>query len=333
VPSPFSDLRSDRVGVFAKELPVAAAASAFDAIDATRAAGLSASFFSSPMTASARLDPGELQDVAAYARDSGIVLRAGVGSLNPLRAERSVETLAAGDGDLLTGFVRLLEACAALGVDAPMVVIGIEADRFDADIPWSQHLAAATAFFKQVAARAVDLGLTLVLKTHQELTSWEARRVIEAVGIERMRVALDPVNLIVRMEDPLSAASRLAGIISQVHIDDALLPEYADGLRRQSVPVGDGLIDWSDLVTAISASDPDAFWWGEAHQAELARPFRSDGWFTRHPDIDLREFARWIEAGVNSGRGSTWVTTDSAAQDAAALIPTRRQRILEVLGQ
>lgn len=319
--SPFTRLRADRRGVFAKELTDLDPAG--DPLLTARSLGLSGCFVGAPTTISADLDSGVLRDYAAKAADLGIKLNTSLGSLNPIRPERSTEALQAGNGNLFEGFVKLLIGCAELGATGPMVVVGIEADRFDRVIPWAEHLAAVRSFLQSVRPYLLEFGMRVLVKTHQELTSWEALDLIDATGSDAFSVAFDPVNLIVRMEDPVAAAARLAGSIAQVHVDDARLVADNSGLHRALCPVGDGDIDWQALTNDVLRSDPDAWWWAEIHRAELDMPFLANEWFDHHPDITLTEVARWLERGVRARRDTRPLYGD---------VPARIARAVEKLG-
>jgi sugar phosphate isomerase/epimerase len=255
-----------------------------------------------PTEISPALDHVELTAFAEFAEDAGLRIAVSLGSLNPVRPDRSPEALAAGDGDLRAGFVALVRAAARLGARSAMLVVGREEDRFASPVPFSEQLSLLGELLAAVRSRIEDTGVRVLIKTHQELTSWEALRLVDSAG-SAYGVAFDPVNSIVRMEDPLGAARRLAGAIGQVHVDDARLVAWAGGVGRALCPIGDGVLPWSDLIAAVGTSDPDAWWWGEAHRAELTMPFRADGWFRAHPDAPLEEIASWLAQAAGDAGG------------------------------
>ncbi|QRG70294.1 sugar phosphate isomerase/epimerase family protein [Brevibacillus choshinensis] len=285
-----------RVGIFAKDL----CGSSFDVRDSilqARQHGMKGTFIGTAIKASSTLDQGELEDIRKLAQESGITLGLGIGMLNPYRPERSSEALEVGNGDLAKGLLTLTEAALALGQPNVMLVVGKEEDRFNRSVTWSVQLEEVSYFLKRLEPDLRSLGARVLIKTHEEITSWEVRRLLEVLDPDLFGAAFDPVNLIVRMEDPIAAADRLAGRIGQVHVDDARLLWSGRGYSRLLCPVGEGCIDWTGLISRISASDPDAWYWGEIHRAELDVPFRNEGWFDFHPDIEISELAAWISKG------------------------------------
>ncbi|MEH7332139.1 TIM barrel protein [Neobacillus drentensis] len=287
----------ERVGIFAKDL----CGSSFDVRDSIQKTldhKLKGSFIGNALKASPTLDRWELEDIRQVAQESGITLGLQLGMLNPYRPERSSDALKVGNGDLAKGLLKLTEAALQLGQPNVMLVVGMEEDRFNQSVAWSDQLAVVSSFLKRLEPDLRSLGSRVLIKTHEEITSWEVRRLLEGLDSNLFGVAFDPVNLIVRMEDPTAAAERLAGRIWQVHVDDAHLLWSGRGYSRLLCPVGKGCIDWPALITRISTSDPDAWYWGEIHRAELDTPFLKEGWFDTHPDNEITEVATWLSKGM-----------------------------------
>ncbi|GHH99767.1 sugar phosphate isomerase/epimerase family protein [Neobacillus kokaensis] len=286
-----------RVGIFAKDL----CGSSFDVRDSVQKAGyhgLKGSFIGTALNASPTLDKLELEDIRQVAQESGITLGLQLGMHNPYCPERSSDALKVGNGDLAKGLLKLTEAALQLGQPNVMMVVGMEEDRFNRSVPWSTQLAEVSSFLKQLEPDLRSLGARVLIKTHEEITSWEVRRLLEGLDPNSFGVAFDPVNLIVRMEDPIAAADRLAGLIYQVHVDDAHLLWNGRGYSRLLCPVGKGCIDWPALIARIGETDPNAWYWGEIHRAELDTPFLNEGWFDEHPDIGIAEVATWVSKGM-----------------------------------
>ncbi|OIK15112.1 hypothetical protein BIV60_10285 [Bacillus sp. MUM 116] len=287
----------NRVGIFAKDL----CGLSFDVRNSIQEAfhhGLKGSFIGTALNASQTLDQCELEDIRQVAQESGITLGLQIGMLNPYQPERSSDALEVGNGDLAKGLLKLTEAALQLGQPNVMLVVGKEEDRFNRSVAWSDQLAEVASFLKRLEPDLRSLGARVLIKTHEEITSWEVRRLLEVLDSNLFGVAFDPVNLIVRMEDPIAAADRLAGLIWQVHVDDARLLWNGRGYSRLLCPLGNGCIDWPALMARISASDPDAWYWGEIHRAELDIPFLNEGWFDTHPDNEIAEVATWISKGM-----------------------------------
>ncbi len=61
------------------------------------------------------LDKGALREIRAKADELGLYLESGVGKINPYCSAEAPEFRAIGDGDIILGFTRMIEASAAIG--------------------------------------------------------------------------------------------------------------------------------------------------------------------------------------------------------------------------
>lgn len=73
-------------------------------------------------------------------------------------------------------------------------------------------------------------GSRLLLKTHEEITSFEIVRIIEKVGADVIGVLLDPVNFVARLEEPIVYNARVAPYVRQVHLEDFVVRYNDKGL-------------------------------------------------------------------------------------------------------
>ncbi|CAH1208642.1 hypothetical protein PAECIP111892_03149 [Paenibacillus auburnensis] len=288
-----SEVLAGRRGIFAKEL-FAPELPVREAIVRAAERGFNGLYLGSPTSISPELDRKELEEAGQFAKRAGIVPGISAGMLNPYQPGRSAEALEAGGGDLALGLLRLIEAARWVGQPEVMLVVGTEYDRFNRSLEWSEQLSAVAYLLRRIQRDVRSIGSRILIKTHQEITSWEVARLLDQLDSTVFAAAFDPVNLIVRMESPLAAARRLAGRIGQVHVDDAQLLWSGSGLARALCPAGSGCIPWPELIGLIRRSDPGAWYWGELHQAELVMPFLSPGWFGDHPDISLAEIVSWL---------------------------------------
>ncbi len=107
-------------------------------------------------------------------------------------------------------------------------------------------------------------------------TAADALRVIEAVGIDGLGVALDTGHIHLSDETPQEAVEKAGKRLLQVHVNDN------DGKRQQNLILGEGTFDFPGFLSALRASGYDGFL-----TAEL-------GWtYTLDPFPAVREMA-WI---------------------------------------
>jgi len=256
------------------------------ALSATAGFGLKGTIFSSLAEISASLDLGELRAARGLADELGVGIGASVDWINPL-TERGRSNAQYADGDLAGGLTRLIEVAADIGVHDLFFMVGKIEDRFDPEISWRAQLDAVADILVRLAPVLRERESRLLLKTHEEITSFEVARLIERVGPNLLGVALDPVNVLCRVEDPLAAARRVADFVAQVHVDDAVLRFEEGGVRRFLCPLGQGVVDWPAILALV----PDARRVLEFHSGQFAMPVFDPVWRRAQPDLTLDEYA------------------------------------------
>jgi sugar phosphate isomerase/epimerase len=316
-----------RLGSDALKLPGSETLSTPDQVDDAAKHGLDGLFFRTMLHMSPTLDRGLLREVRQRTDAHGMYLESGLGKINPYGLPEAPEIRAAGDGDTLLGFRRMMEAAAEIGISELWVATAnfkpyggrFGYDRFRTDVSWSDQLEAAEKFAQRLAPIARDLGLHLNIETHEEITSFEIVRLIESVGTDVMGVTYDTANPLQRAEHPALTAQRLAPYVRQTHIKDAGLVFDPDGIRFQMRPNGQGVVDLHWVLPALYRANP-----GLNLSLEIAEPrtgpplistARKPGialydpeWVAGHPDLTADELARYLSlvqrftADVTSGR-------------------------------
>lgn len=264
----------------------------FEVLKKAAALGASGVTFYSLFELSSTLDKGTLRELKAEADRLGLSIGASLDWLNPLRLDRHARELDLGLGNLSRGVAKLLQTGAGLGMADMFFTIGTLEDRAS---NWTAQLDAVGALLVGLRPTLADLDMRVLVKTHEEITSYECLDLVERVGPDRLGVSYDPVNMLVRIEDPIAAARRLAPHIAQVHVDDAILrPEEPNSIRRHLVPAGEGILDWA----AIFALMPNARRLVELHNGQFAMLVFDTDWLKSQPYIDLYEYARLVGKAV-----------------------------------
>jgi sugar phosphate isomerase/epimerase len=305
------------VGIMSSSLKGYEGRAPVDTMEAARSAGLDGVLFGNILELSPTLETAALKSIAGEAKARGMRLGAGLGSFNPSKPERNMALAAAGGGDIVAGLGRAIDATAALGTDTLFFVIGMIEDREDPALPWASQLARVTETLIGLRSRLLDSGVKLLLKTHEELTTFEAVRVIEAVGSDVMGISHDPVNLPCRIEDAVAATARVAPYVRQVHLDDATVTFDGSKLRRYLAPMGSGDIDWTNIFSQIG----DVPVWIEFHRGQFAMPVFDRDWIAAQPDLTLDEYrAILAPAVVRFAKAETpWDQADPFGRLPAAL--------------
>ena len=238
-----------KLGIDAQKLPEFRKRGPMASLDLVHELGLGGIFFPTALDMSPTLDAGYLRDLRAKADDLGLYLESGLGKINPYCSAEAPELRAAGDGDIIAGFTRMIEANAAIGCFELWVSPGnfkpayrgrLAVDRFRTDVTWDEQLTAIEKVLKKLAPAARANGVHLNIETHDEITSFEILRLIEAVGPDCVGVVFDTANMVQRGEHPVWAAKRLAPHIRQTHIKDALVARAPGGLDFQPRTVRHG---------------------------------------------------------------------------------------------
>lgn len=318
-----------RIGVDGRKIPEVAQRGPVNSLDHGKSFGMSGLFYRTVLDMSPTLDRGELRAIRQRADELGMYVETGLGKVNPYASPEAPELRLAGDGDIVLGFRRMMEACVEIGctdlwiatANYKTVYAGKWAyDRFRTDVTWAEQLAATEGFLHKLAPIARDLGVHMNMETHEEITTFELLRLIEAVGEDVMGVVLDTLNPMQRGEHPVWAARRVAPYVRQTHIKDAYLAHVPGGITIQARACGDGVIDFGEVLKVLAAHNPtvnlslecagprDASF---VPRHTLIEVFEPD-WLANHPDLTIEEYAAFLElvqayAGrIASGEVPTW---------------------------
>jgi sugar phosphate isomerase/epimerase len=248
------------------------------------------------------LDPAALAEVRAHADELGLRMEAGVAKVNPYMTAELPEIRDLGGGDYVRAVTRMIQACAAIGISELWTATAgwkrqypgrFQYDRFRTDAPWSDQLAAIERLVRILRPALLDTGCHLNLETHEEITSPELVRLVEAVGPDVVGITFDVANVAVRGEHPTLAARRCAPYTRMTHLRDVALWPTPTGFLRFVVPFGEGLIDWPDVLDILHTA-PLAMITVEGLEhggLRSCKPVdhREQAWRDGHPDLVASE--------------------------------------------
>jgi len=303
-----------RIGVDGRKIPESAKRGPIGSLAHGKELGMAGLFFRTVLDMSPSLDKGELRDIRSCADELGMYLETGLGKVNPYATPEAPELRAIGDGDIVRGFRRMMEACAAIDCRELWVATanykpsfrGRRAyDRFRTDVNWSEQLAATQRFLVTLAPIARDLGIHMNIETHEEITSFEIVRLVEAVGADVTGIVFDTANVLQRGEEPVFATRRVAPYVRQTHIKDGFLGWGRNGeLDFQMRPCGQGIVDFRAILPILAAANPTLNLSIENAESESDRKrgnalihieiFEPE-WLNGHPDLTIEEYAAFLE--------------------------------------
>lgn len=249
-------------------------------------------------------EPMEAEDVIALAARAGlqsVALPLGLlPDLSPARLAALRERLAscglAPVLDVEVADVAALEAAipvaAAIGARVLRALASpvLEGARAAFRPDWDAYLDEVVGRLRAVAPLAERHGVTVALENHQDLTSADLLRVIEAVGSPCLGVTFDPVNALVVAEDPFAAFQRLAPHVRNVHLSDYVAYPSHEGWRLVRCALGEGDLNLRRLIALIGELAPAALCQIElvSHSARHVR-LLTDAWWRGYPPRDIRD--------------------------------------------
>ncbi|MEN0119078.1 MAG: sugar phosphate isomerase/epimerase family protein [Agrobacterium cavarae] len=325
-----------RLGIDSQKLPEFVKRGPLASLDLVKELGLAGLFFPIVLDMSPTLDKGALRDIREKADELGLYLESGVGKINPYCSAEAPEFRAIGDGDVILGFTRMIEASASIGCRELWISPGnfkseyrgrLANDRFRTDVTWNEQLLAIEKVLLKLAPVARANGVHLNMETHDEITSFEILRLIEKVGEDCMGVVFDTANGLQRGEHPVYAARRVAPYVRQTHIKDAYVGRAPGGLDFQTRPVGHGIVDFATIVPILAAANPDLNLSLEVAASVEDKPRKANprqcieiddpAWRAAHPDLDVEELDAYLslisafEKHVAAGEIPDWETYEA----------------------
>lgn len=278
-----------RIGVDAYTLGPRAM-SAGEVADFAANNGLEGVQFLDPRAIDADLDPIRLAAFRRKVCGFGLYLEIGISSPNPLRS-REPQSHASTRADLARELANQLEAASLLGCSTVRAYVGDRHDRFRADVSWADQLAATAAVLRELRATLRGLRMHVAIETHGDITVDELLALVDDVGDDVLGVTLDTGNLLMRLEDPLLAVERLAPLVRQTHLKDAVLAFTQRGLCWQARPVGSGIVPIPDILAVLQGVKPDLNLSIELHPRTYDLPIFDRSWLGYFPALRAESLA------------------------------------------
>jgi 3-oxoisoapionate decarboxylase len=185
-----------------------------------------------------------------------------------------------------------IPAAAALGARVLRLLVSpvLEGARVAFTSDWEAYLGEVIARIRAVRPLAEKHGITLAIENHQDLTSDDLLRIVEAVSGPNVGVTFDPVNALIVAEDPFAALHRLAPHVRNIHLSDYVAYPSHEGWRLVRCALGEGDLNLRRLLVLIAALTPSAPCQIElvSHSARHVR-LLTDSWWRGYPARDIRE--------------------------------------------
>src|SRR5512135_3202420 len=236
-------------------------------LEFARAHGLDGVQFLDPETIDPALDPERLAAFRRRADALGLYLEVGIPSPNPVRRSRQEDRHVTAD-EHERDLERHIEAVAALGV------------------------------LRRLAPRLRDLDIRVALENHADLTADELLAMLDQLGPELAGVTLDTGNLLMRLDEPVRAAERLAPHVLSTHVKDAVLAFTPRGLWWQARPIGQGIVPMLDVLAPVLHFHPHVNLSIELHSRIYDLPIYDRTWLAFFPDLRPESLAAVVRLAV-----------------------------------
>jgi sugar phosphate isomerase/epimerase len=240
--------------------------------------------FLEPIAIDAELDPEKLGAFRRTASGLGLFLEVGLPSPNPVRRARELGRPVT-TREHVRELMPHLEAVAALGCRHARAYVGDRHDRFRSDVSWPAQVDATREVLVLLTPRLLELNLKMAIETHADLTAAELLDLLECLDLGAFGVTLDTANLLMRLDEPIEAAAKLAPWVLGTHIKDAVLAFTSRGLCWQARPVGSGILPLTDMLALLIQARPGLELTIEVHPRTYDLPIFDRNWLAHLPGL------------------------------------------------
>jgi sugar phosphate isomerase/epimerase len=138
--------------------------------------------------------------------------------------------------------------------------------------------------------------IRLGLENHKDRTVDELVAVLKRYSSQYLGSCLDFGNNIALLDDPMDAIQKLAPYVVTTHLKDVGVEPYGDGFLLSELPLGDGFLDLSSIVSLIRAANPIAHFMLEMITRDpLKVPCLTDKYWATFPERNGLYLARTLK--------------------------------------
>lgn len=261
-----------------------------ETLDFARSRGLDGVQFLEPAAIDGTLDRSRLRDFRERAEEQGLYLEVGLPSPNPVRRSR-LEGREVSMVEHADEFERHARALLELGCRHARVYIGDRHDRFRKGIGWQTQIAATLEVLHRCTPFLLEHGLKVAIENHADLTVDELVGFLNRLDPDVAAVTFDTGNVLMRLDDPVRAAARLAPWVVGTHVKDCVLEFGPRGLRWQARPVGSGVLPMPDLLAPLLRANPALNLSIELHPRIYDLPINDPDWLAHFPQVSADALA------------------------------------------
>ena len=104
---------------------------------------------------------------------------------------------------------------------------------------------------------AEEYGVSIAVENHSDATSRDLLMMCETLDSAHIGITLDTGNVLSVLEEPIGYATRLMPYLKNVHLKDYTIHPTDEGYRIVRCSLGEGVVDFPDLLALIDKHHPD----------------------------------------------------------------------------
>lgn len=226
------------------------------------------------------LKNSDADEAAEYARSRGLFINVAAGGYDPASLKEAM---------------KLANRVGALTVRTVVGGAKFGGDRRHMSGSWQPFLQTILHSFREVMASADPAGANLAVENHQDLASEELLWLCESIGSEKFGITLDTGNPLATAEEPIDFFRRVAPFVKNVHLKEYAIYWSEEGYRLVRKPLGQGVIDFPELLRIFREVNPQVTMSVEhgALEARHVRVLQEDYW-TEYPERTARQLTRLL---------------------------------------
>jgi sugar phosphate isomerase/epimerase len=183
---------------------------------------------------------------------------------------------------------------------------------------WKERLAALVEPLRRATALAAEDGIAVGVENHQDLCSAELLQLCDEVDRPEFGVVMDVGNALAVGEHPATFAARIMPFLKHVQLKDYEAHASPEGWRLVRCALGEGVVDWPDMIARFDAGAPAALGCIELGNAS-ARHIRllEESWWRGFDERPREEMLQGIRAlhAAEMPRGLDWRTPGERGDD------------------
>jgi sugar phosphate isomerase/epimerase len=233
-----------------------------------------------------------LKKLAAQAKELGVELQAGTGSICPTSTSYNEKKWGRAEDHARL----LIRTAKQLGTPVARCYLGSRRDR-DGDGGIYPHMDEMVKVLKAVQGEAEDAGVKIAIENHAgDMQAWELVTLIEEAGASFVGATMDPGNAAWTIEDPMVNLETLGPYVVTTGIRDTAVWETEKGAMAMWANIGQGNTNWPAYVKRFRELCPDvafvleiiSYKW--SNEAQYLEP----EFWSRYPKARASEFARYV---------------------------------------